>query len=173
MTEFFTQLSDLIQNNLGQVILILTTPVVGSVTIGMLIGFFTNLIKNKTAKKYTKPAIEKYEQLKAEISALPEQLKGMLDEFNKANLEQVRVTYAELQAEYEKAKRELCNDIANEEDVIAPKVIEFKNTVVENLDKIAPKTNENEKVEEFVEEEQETQAEGNSIENSTDDEELL
>ena len=67
MTEFFTQLSDLIQNNLGQVILILTTPVVGSVTIGMLIGFFTNLIKNRTAKKYTKPALEKYAELKAEI----------------------------------------------------------------------------------------------------------
>ena len=173
MTEFFTQLSDLIQNNLGQVILILTTPVVGSVTIGMLIGFFTNLIKDRTAKKYTKPAIEKYNELKAEISALPGQFKAMLEEFNKNNIGQVKLTYAELQAEYEKAKRELCNDIANENDTVAPKVIEFKNTVVENLDKIAPKTDENEKVEEFAEEEQKTQAEGNSGENSNDDEGLL
>ena len=171
MTEFFTQLSDLIQNNLGQVILILTTPVVGSVTIGMLIGFFTNLIKNRTAKKYTKPAIEKYNELKAEISALPGQFKTMLEEFNKNNIGQVKLTYAELQAEYEKAKRELCNDIANENYTVAPKVIEFKNTVVQNLGKIAP--DENEKVEEFAEEEQKTQAEGNSIENSNDDEGLL
>lgn len=180
MTEFFTQLSDLIQNNLGQVILILTTPVVGSVTIGMLIGFFTNLIKNRTAKKYTKPAIEKYNELKAEISALPGQFKEMLDEFNKNNLGKVRTTYVELQAEVEKAKQELYKDIANADDGITPKVeeiqtkvIEFKNADSENSNKNGSNLNENKESEEITEEEQENENQGNSVENTTEEEGLL
>ena len=180
MTEFFTQLSDLIQNNLGQVILILTTPVVGSVTIGMLFGFFTNLIKNRTAKKYTKPAIEKYNELEAKILALPNQFKEMLEEFNKDNLGKVRTTYVEIQAEIEKAKQELYKDIANADDGITPKVeeiqtkvIEFKNTDSENLNKNGLNLNESEKVEEIVEEVQENENKGNFVENTTEEEGLL
>lgn len=180
MTEFFTQLSDLIQNNLGQVILILSTPIVGSVTLGMLIGFFTKLIGNHTAKKYTKPMADKYAELKDTLSKLPDQFKEMLDEFNKENLGQVRLTYAELQAEYEKAKRELCKDIANADDEITPKVeelrtqiIEFKNADALNSNKNEPNLNENEKNEEVVEETQENENKGNSVDDTTEDEELL
>lgn len=162
MTQFFTGLSDVLTNHLGEALLLLATPVIGSVTIGTLISFFINLIRHKTAKKYTEPVLKKYEELKGTVLGTFEKFGEMFENYKTETTTEMKKVFSELTNELENAKRKVCEDIVNQDDEFTPQLEQTIKTtieVVENKAKIDVVEPIEEKVEEIIKEDVKSEVE--------------
>ena len=118
MSDTMISLYEFFQANWAKLLLIITTPIVGGISIWQLLMFFVNLVKNNTAKKYFKPLSAKYDEIKAEFENMQISFKEMINEFRAENTENIKVVIADFMAEYENTKKLIYKDIVNTDDTL-------------------------------------------------------
>ena len=148
MSEQMTYVFDFIRENWAKVLLIITTPIVGGISIWQLLMFFVNLVKDNTAKKYFKPSSAKYKKKKKEFEAMQESFKIMLAEFKAENTNNIKTVIAEFMASYEETKRLIYNDIVNVDDELLNQLPEQSSIDIQLDDKL---NNSNKDIEDSIE----------------------
>lgn len=130
MSDTMISLYEFFQENWVKLLLIITTPIVGGISIWQLLMFFVNLVKNNTAKKYFKPLSAKYDEIKAEFENMQISFKEMINEFRAENTQNIKVVIADFMATYENTKKSIYNDIINTDDTLKELNAETSTTVV-------------------------------------------
>lgn len=118
MSDTMISLYEFFQANWAKLLLIITTPIVGGISIWQLLMFFVNLVKNNTAKKYFKPLSTKYAEIKAEFEKMQDSFKTMIAEFKAENADNIKAVIADFMASYENTKKLIYNDIINADDTL-------------------------------------------------------
>lgn len=131
MSEIMISLYEFFQENWAKLLLIITTPIVGGISIWQLLMFFVNLVKNNTAKKYFKPLSAKYDEIKTEFEKMQDSFKEMIAEFKAENTNNIKTVIANFVASYENTKKQIYQDIINNDDNLACQIADSKETVVE------------------------------------------
>lgn len=130
MSDTMISLYEFFQANWAKLLLIITTPIVGGISIWQLLMFFVNLVKNNTAKKYFKPLSAKYAEIKTEFEKMQASFKEMINEFKTENTENIKVVIADFMATYENTKKLIYNDIINADDTLKELNEETSTTIV-------------------------------------------
>lgn len=159
VAQWLNDLQTLLSEKWLEVLAILSTPIVGGLTIWKLGSIIVNLIRRKTFKKYLDPLKAQVDTLKNALDDTKQQLKDVLTSTKEEIVVEVCKNLKEmLQStfnEYEKTKTKIYNDIINEngenlEDLIKefePNVVKVEeqiNTVEEQINEVSNIIQENE-----------------------------
>ena len=145
--EWITQFADVLRDNWAKVLLWITAPVVGGVSLWQLFSFLVGLIKNHTAKKYTKPLKNEFNELKKSIEQFKTDVSNILAEKVEEYSKQLMAQFNELADKTQARKQQIYEEIIGIPST--PEVIEKKIEMVTkpNDAEIDNATGENEKVE--------------------------
>lgn len=148
--EWITQFADVLRDNWAKVLLWITAPVVGGVSLWQLFSFLVGLIKNHTAKKYTKPLKNEFSELKKSIEQFKIDVSNILAEKVEEYSKQLMAQFNELADKTQARKQEIYEEIIGIPNT--PEVIEKKIEMVTKpndaeIDSVAEK---DEKVEEVI-----------------------
>ena len=130
MSNTMISLYEFFQENWAKLLLIITTPIVGGISIWQLLMFFVNLVKNNTAKKYFKPLSAKYDEIKVEFEKMQDSFKTMIAEFKAENTDNIKAVIADFMASYENTNKLIYNDIINSDDTLKELNEETTTTVI-------------------------------------------
>lgn len=136
--------------NLDRLFLYIGGSALGGISLWKLLSIFNALVKNYTARKYTKKTKEYTERLENTINSMKDFVRDTIKEEVKNYADTIKTGFNELQEKSQATKQKIYNEIFNKKE----EVIEIVQDINTDLKaEIEPILNENEKVEEVVEEE--------------------
>lgn len=150
--EWVTQATDFVSQNWDKILLWVTTPVVSGLSVWQLFKLIITIIRNFTAKRYSKPLEAKYNELKAQIDNFVNQVNELFKEEVKQFSLDMQEQFNNVMLNYTNQKQAIYDKLVLGKVIKKEEIPEEKIVLVENTTKNTPNLNETEKVEEIIEE---------------------
>lgn len=140
--EWLNQFADILSSNWEHLLLIISTPIVGGVSIWKIGSICVGLLQNWNNKKYTVKQKEYTERVENAINQikveLVEQVKGEI----KGYAESVMDTFNELQEKTQKTKQAIYNEIFDKSMEVQEIVQDVVQDVKEEIEQVAQEVEE-------------------------------
>lgn len=152
--DWLNQFADILRDNWAKVLLILSTPVVGGLTVWQLGKIVVKAIQNGTAKKYTAKQKEYRDEVVQTINGLKEFIAQQVKEEVKESTEKIAQTFNDLQLKTQETKQAIYEKIFDTKMEIKEITQEIKADVETEFEEIK---------QEIIEEEEQIKEEENEI----------
>lgn len=159
--EWLTQFADILRDNWAKVLLWVTAPVVGGISVWQIFSFIVSCVKNRTAKKYIEPLKAEFNDLKQSVEQFKGDVASILAEKVDEYSNKLVVQFNELAEKMQARKQEIYEEIVgipSTPEVVEQKIESVTKTNETEFDNI---TEEAEKVEEEPTTTEETEQNGN------------
>lgn len=150
--EWVTQATDFVSQNWDKILLWITAPVVSGLSVWQLFKLVITIVRNFTAKRYSKPLEAKYNELKAQIDNFVNQVNELFKEEVKQFSLDMQEQFNNVMLNYTNQKQAIYDKLVLGKVIEEEEIPEEKIVLVENTTKNTPILNETEKVEEIIEE---------------------